>query len=547
MGFAQTALVKHSKRVGAKMKSLLGPLLLGASRLATATNGADSLVARAESSLKWEPCNLDLPDAAKELLKAGDCATIKVPLDYTDKKSDKTVELQLIRYNATKEPFKGSVLWNPGGPGISGIETLAYLGQDFRDIMGGHHNIISFDPRGVGRTIPFACGKNASAELTRRSLEPLPQADLWEYVKNEGWQTMQAIAESCYETQREHGRFLSTAFTARDMMKIVDALGEDGKLRFWGISYGTILGQVAAAMFPDRIDRLLLDSNSLADAYLTSTGVGGPHDAEKSLVHLFTECVELGTKYCKLANYSGSSTTVEDLRDATVETFQKLKDLKTLPDGLSPKDYPYAGNSMLKQLKYGIMNFLSSPFNYPSVVEILSYAFEGDYKKALSIYKEDTSEWNLGTNAFQGIACSESSFRVSNPEDLYSMYQAHLAGSSFGDAIAADYIACGAWKFDAAEGVDTNTLRNVNTSFPVLVVNNANDPITSLNHAWQVSSRFRESRLLINEGVGHGVTSHASNCTLEAIAAYFVDGTLPDVGTRCKPNMPASKVALPNA
>jgi pimeloyl-ACP methyl ester carboxylesterase len=321
-------------------------------------------------------------------------------------------------------------------------------------------------------------------------------------VKNEGWQIMQAIAESCYETQQEHGRFLSTAFTARDMMKIVDALGEDGKLRFWGISYGTILGQVAAAMFPDRIGRLLLDSNSLADAYLTSTGAGGPHDAEKSLVHLFTECVELGTKYCKLANYSGSSTTVEDLRDATVQTFQKLKDLKTLPDGLSSKDYPYAGNSILKQLKYGIMNLLSSPFNYPSVVEILSYAFEGDYKKALSIYKEDTSEWNLGTNAFQGIACSDSSFRVNYPEDLYSMYQAHLAGSSFGDAIAADYVACAAWKFDAAEGVDTNTLRNVNTSFPVLVVNNANDPVTSLNHAWQVSSRFRESRLLINEGVG---------------------------------------------
>ncbi|EMT71033.1 hypothetical protein FOC4_g10009512 [Fusarium odoratissimum] len=116
MDFAQTPLVNQSKRFGAKMKSLLGPLLLGASRLATATNGADSLVARAESSLKWEPCKLDLPDAAKELLKAGDCATIEVPLDYTDKKSDKTVELQLIRYNATKEPFKGSVLWNPGGP-----------------------------------------------------------------------------------------------------------------------------------------------------------------------------------------------------------------------------------------------------------------------------------------------------------------------------------------------------------------------------------------------------------------------------------------------
>lgn len=347
------------------------------------------------------------------------------------------------------------------------------------------------------------CDANfTTTSKSRRSIDTLPQADLWEYVKNEAWQSMQQVANACYETQQENGRFLSTAFTAKDIMRIVDALGEDGKLRYWGISYGTILGQVAASIFPDRIERLLLDSNSLADAYFTSTGIGGPKDAEKSLIHLFTECVELGTDICRLANHSGSRTTVEDLRDATVDLFQKLKDMTELPDGLSSAEYPYAGNSILKQLKNAIMNLLSSPFSYSTVVDLLSYAFDGEYKKALSLYKEDTSKWNLGMNSFQGIACSDTSFRVKTPEDLYSLYQAHLAESSFGDAIAADYMACGAWKFDAAEGIDTNTLRNVNTSFPVLVVNNAYDPITSLSHAYQVSSRFRDSRVLVNEGVG---------------------------------------------
>jgi pimeloyl-ACP methyl ester carboxylesterase len=74
---------------------------------------------------------------------------------------------------------------------------------------------------------------------------------------------------------------MSTAFVARDFMKIVDALtleGEDGLLRYWGkmkefsncretctdfltlgISYGTYLGQVLAAMFPDKIERMMLD------------------------------------------------------------------------------------------------------------------------------------------------------------------------------------------------------------------------------------------------------------------------------------------------
>jgi pimeloyl-ACP methyl ester carboxylesterase len=43
-------------------------------------------------------------------------------------------------------------------------------------------------------------------------------------------------------------------------MRVVDALGEDGKLRFWGISYGTLLGATVAALFPDRMDRVILDA-----------------------------------------------------------------------------------------------------------------------------------------------------------------------------------------------------------------------------------------------------------------------------------------------
>jgi pimeloyl-ACP methyl ester carboxylesterase len=70
---------------------------------------------------------------------------------------------------------------------------------------------------------------------------------------------------------------MSTAFIARDMMQIVDALGEDGLLRYYGqfklhlryyiglneiqlgFSYGTVLGATVAAMFPDRMDKIVLD------------------------------------------------------------------------------------------------------------------------------------------------------------------------------------------------------------------------------------------------------------------------------------------------
>ena len=42
---------------------------------------------------------------------------------------------------------------------------------------------------------------------------------------------------------------LSTASHARDMLEILDQLGED-KLKFWGFSYGTILGGTWPRTYP---------------------------------------------------------------------------------------------------------------------------------------------------------------------------------------------------------------------------------------------------------------------------------------------------------
>lgn len=54
---------------------------------------------------------------------------------------------------------------------------------------------------------------------------------------------------------------VGTSFVARDIKAIAEALGEDGLIRFWGFSYGTVLGATLAAMFPDKVDRFTLDGN----------------------------------------------------------------------------------------------------------------------------------------------------------------------------------------------------------------------------------------------------------------------------------------------
>jgi len=54
---------------------------------------------------------------------------------------------------------------------------------------------------------------------------------------------------------------MGTAYVARDIKAIAEALGEDNLIRYLGYSYGTLLGATTAAMFPRSIDRMVLDGN----------------------------------------------------------------------------------------------------------------------------------------------------------------------------------------------------------------------------------------------------------------------------------------------
>jgi hypothetical protein len=103
------------------------------------------------SSLTWQPCQLDFPPEDQEIITAHGaavyCATLPVPLDYTDLNSGGHIALQLVKVEATKQPFKGSVIMNPGGPGNSGVEEVSKYGPTYRDVFGGNFDVIGFDAR----------------------------------------------------------------------------------------------------------------------------------------------------------------------------------------------------------------------------------------------------------------------------------------------------------------------------------------------------------------------------------------------------------------
>ena len=111
--------------------------------------------------------------------------------------------------------------------------------------------------RGTNDTLPYKCfANNVTAGIASIALS----GNASNTALPEIWAKANYFDLSCNATQYKTGSLTGTAYTARDVMQIVDALGDkDNKLRYWGVSYGTLLGTTINAMFPDRVDKLIVD------------------------------------------------------------------------------------------------------------------------------------------------------------------------------------------------------------------------------------------------------------------------------------------------
>lgn len=183
------------------------------------------------------------------------CGTITVPLDYSHP-SGRKITLALTEVPATAPASKqqGILLVNPGGPGGSGTGMASFVAQGMDPSVAAEYNIIGFDTRGVGASVPaLHCDPSFFAKA-RPNYIPANKAAEQVLINR-----ARAYAADC---QKRFGwllPFMTTQNIARDMDQIRAALGQS-KLSYLGYSYGTYIGQVYATLFPQRVHRMVLDS-----------------------------------------------------------------------------------------------------------------------------------------------------------------------------------------------------------------------------------------------------------------------------------------------
>ncbi|WP_219507854.1 alpha/beta hydrolase [Nonomuraea ceibae] len=182
-----------------------------------------------------------------------------VPLDY-DAPNGRTIQIAVSRVSAKSRTHKrGILLSNPGGPGGAGLAHTLELRPALKDVA-QRYDLIGFDPRFLGESTPITCAPATSTRAPGKTTSP--RADFEASVRD-----ARDLARRCGE-HKDNAELLphaSSRNVARDMDVIRAALGER-KLSYYGVSYGADLGAVYTQMFPDRADRMVIDSSTDPEA-----------------------------------------------------------------------------------------------------------------------------------------------------------------------------------------------------------------------------------------------------------------------------------------
>jgi pimeloyl-ACP methyl ester carboxylesterase len=232
---------------------------VGMLALTGCTSSGSSGTATASSGLNWHACAQAPAGAPGGGGAAGParmkCGSLQVPLNYADPTGRKiTLALSEIPATAPAGRRLGVLLVNPGGPGASGLQFAALTASGLNPSVASRYDIIGFDTRGVGASVPALSCDPSFFSKPRPDYVPASAAAEQVLVNR-----AKSYAADC---ERRFGwllPYMSTVDLARDMDSIRAALGQR-QISYYGVSYGTYLGQVYATLFPHRIRRMVLDS-----------------------------------------------------------------------------------------------------------------------------------------------------------------------------------------------------------------------------------------------------------------------------------------------
>lgn len=479
--------------------------------------------------LSWESCaqyaetDTDKKTYATPGLR---CARLKVPVSY-DKPRSGDVTIGVLKAPATGDGSAriGSAVFNPGGPGGSGMSTVGQfatygLGADLRE----RFDLIGFDPRGVGASRPvISCRTGAEFDADRKAdVQPRTPAD----VGKINARAERSAHECTQRTGKDEGidgaTFLGSIGSrdvARDMDVLRAALG-DRKLTFVGYSAGTRLGTSYAEQFAGNVRAMILDGaidpNSDDDTQVIGQGKG----FQNAFVEFAKWCA--GQPDCALGSDPASAT----------RAFQRLA--RPLLD--KPLPLPDGRVLTYDDATTGVIQALYSDSYRQTLAKGLAEFAKGSgttlMQLADSYYDRDASgHYSNLIDAFTAIGCMDNTRQ--DPAKTAELNARYLKAAPFLDPGFVPLPTKTACDFWPSPPTMTPHSPKVPGLAKVLVISTVGDPATPYQAGVELAKDLGGALLSVAGSRHTAYLGAGIGCADAAGTAYLVELKAPVEGAKC--------------
>ncbi|MFF2124653.1 alpha/beta hydrolase [Streptomyces olivochromogenes] len=452
------------------------------------------------------------------------CGTVTVPLDYAHP-DGKKIKLTVSRSGATgkdlrnskhKVPRQGSLVYNPGGPGASGMYfPLIGILPEWKRIAAAY-DLVGYSPRGVDRSAPLSC-EDPKHFLKGPAQSPTNPSETY---KKERIAEARAYARGCLKRSGQGIRHYTSLNNARDLDVLRAALGER-KLTFMGASYGTYFGALYATLFPSHVRRMVFDSAVNPDPrqiwYRNNLDQSAAFEAR------WTDFRAWIAKHDK--EYALGTTP-----QAVLRNYEKARArLATAPAG---------GKVGPRQLQGAFLEAGYFDDYWPKRALALSAYLKGDPKPLIQQagpHPEASAEAENGNAVYTAVECNDASWPTDwRTWDRDNTRLARVAPFETWDNVWMN-LPCAYWPVPRQKPLDVRTLPGALA--PVLILAAERDAATPYEGAVELQRRLSGSVLVTENGAGtHGIAGGPNQCVNGYLEAYLLEGRLPERRAACAPH-----------
>jgi pimeloyl-ACP methyl ester carboxylesterase/photosystem II stability/assembly factor-like uncharacterized protein len=478
------------------------------------------------NTIDWKPC----PD-----FPSFDCGLLTVPIDYQNPGLG-SIRLPVTIHRVQPGTNKlGTLFINFGGPWGDNVRHLHGMLPFFTATVQNQYDLVTFAPRGIAPNEISCHTRNRSAlnEIQRRLFLTDMNSETGAQALYEG--TLQK-RQLC--TYGNLAQYAGTKNTLQDMEQLRQALPQVGKIDYLGYSYGTRLGLAYLLQYPNRVEKMVLDSNA------------SPNNDLKDFTHSYASAMEGGLQaffqFCaasSLAQCALYEKTPEKIKQKYQAFVNRTLEIGGLPTSASYSHRPFS----LAMLASVVSGGIRSPRDWPNIAKLLQESIvtqKGD--TLMSVYINNTG-YIPATNSYEFYDyyevssvvlskdynhfgfCDNLSQWLGNMNILRHQYP--LLGAMFIVPLMGD--TCIASPQESDPLLPKNPAALINAP-PILIINNRYDTSTPLSSALALSQYLTHlavpNKILEWEGVGHGsyaMLAPRDGCINTNVDYFFATGQFP--------------------